>query len=60
MKNYDYESFKSALGKMKKGMYLELQEDIKLVKKNVENMLEKIFESNTFKVETKHPGISGF
>ncbi len=60
MRNYDYESFKNALGKMKEDMYLELKEDIELVKKNVENILEKVLESSTFKAETKYPGVSGF
>ncbi|HNW25277.1 MAG TPA: hypothetical protein PKI94_00635 [Candidatus Gastranaerophilaceae bacterium] len=60
MRNYDYESFKNALGKMKEDMYLELQDDIEAVKKNVENLLEKVFESSTFKAETRHPGVSGF
>lgn len=60
MRNYDYESFKNALGKMKEDMYLELKEDIEIVKKNVENMLEKVFESSAFKTEINHPGVSGF
>lgn len=60
MKNYDYESFKNALNKKKEDMYYELQEDIESVKRNIENLLTKVFESNTFKAEMNNPGISGF